>query len=89
MKVSQIINELVYRHTGSSEHILLPDGIHIIDTDGFSEAKVQKLIKAFMAFDEAYEGNPVWSLTQTVWVKKNDNNVVVNVFHEEIFLNRI
>ena len=89
MKISEIINELVYRQTGRDEYILLTEGTHTIPTDDFSEVKVQKLIKAFMAFDEAYEGNPVWSLTQTVWVKKNHNNVVVNVFHEEIFLNRI
>jgi hypothetical protein len=83
MKVSQIINELVYRNTGQDEYVLLPEGTHTIEIDGFSEAKVQKLVKAFMAFDDIWEGNPVWSLTQTVTVSKKDNFLVVDVCHEE------
>jgi|688.fasta_scaffold127111_5 hypothetical protein len=83
MKVSEIINSLVYRQTGRDEYILLPEGTHVIDTNGFSEVKIEKLIKAFMAFDEAYEGNSVWSLHQEVTVSKKGTSIVVDVYHEE------
>jgi hypothetical protein len=83
MKVSEIINELVYRNTGRDEYILLPDGTHTIPTDGFSEVKVEKLIKAFMAFDDIWETNSVWSLHQEVTVNKEENFIVVDVYHEE------
>jgi len=83
MKISEIINELVYRNTGRDEYILLPEGTHVIDIDGFSEVKVQKLIKAFMAFDDTWEANTVWSLHQEVTVSKKGTSIVVDVYHEE------
>jgi hypothetical protein len=83
MKVSQIINSLVYRNTGGDEYILLPEGTHTIAIDGFSEVKVQKLIKAFMAFNDTWEANAIWSLHQTVTVSKTNTSIVVDVWHEE------
>jgi hypothetical protein len=83
MKVSQIINELVYRQTGSDEYVLLPEGTHTIDTNGFSEVKVEKIIKAFMAFNDIWEANTSWSLHQTVTVSKTNTSIVVDVWHDE------
>jgi hypothetical protein len=83
MKVSEIINSLVYRNTGGDEYILLPEGTHVIDTNDFSEVKVQKLIKAFMAFDDIWEANTIWSLHQTVTVSKANTSIVVDVWHDE------
>jgi hypothetical protein len=83
MKVSQIINELIYRNTGGDEYVLLPEGTHTINTDGFSEVKVGKLIKAFMAFDDTWETNTIWSLHQEVTVSKKGTSIVVDVCHEE------
>ena len=83
MKVSEIINELIYRNTGRDEYILLPEGTHVIDTNGFSEVKVEKLIKAFMAFNDIWETNTVWSLHQTVTVSKTNTSIVVDVWHDE------
>ena len=83
MKISEIINSLVYRQTARDEYILLPDGIHTVDTHDFSEVKVDKLVKAFMAFDDTWETNAIWSLHQTVTVSKKDSFIVVDVCHEE------
>jgi hypothetical protein len=87
MKVSQIINELVYRNTGQDEYVLLPEGTHTIPTDDFSEVKVEKLMKAFVAFNDIWEANTVWSLHQTVTVNKTATSIVVDVYHEESTLN--
>ena len=83
MKISEIINSLVFRNTARDEYILLPQGTHTIPTDGYSEVKVEKLIKAFMHFDDMWEANAIWSLHQEVTVSKEENFLVVNVCHEE------
>ena len=83
MKISEIINSLVYRHTGTHEYNLLPEGTHTIPTNDFSEVKVEKIIKAFMVLDDTWATNAIWSLHQTVTVSKKDSFIVVDVCHEE------